>query len=268
MDSNKGLKLLYNTIAGRFLLKIATSHFVAKIYAKYMNSKLSKYKIKKYIKKYNINISDYEKKNYSSFNDFFTRKIKPQKRKIEEGLISVCDAKLSAFKITGKSYFEIKNSIYTIDELLKEKTKDYEYALVFRLSVDDYHHYIFPDDGRIIRSKYIKGILHTVQPIAFKKYKVFLENTRNITFMECLNLGKVCFIEVGAMLIGKIVNEKVKKFKKGDEKGHFEFGGSTIVLLTEKNKVKINKNILNNTKNGIETAVKLGEKIGDFNNEK
>ena len=86
--------------------------------------------------------------------------------------------------------------------------------------------------------------------------------------MECLNLGKVCFIEVGAMLIGKIVNEKVKKFKKGDEKGHFEFGGSTIVLLTEKNKVKINKNILNNTKNGIETAVKLGEKIGDFNNEK
>ena len=264
VKANKMLYFLYNTILGRIILKIACSKVVAFIYSKYMNSKLSKHKINKFIKKNNIDISEYINKNYNSFNDFFIRKIKPNKRKIEKGLISICDSKLIVYKINKSLSLKVKNSIYTINELIKENNKvNYKYALVFRLCVDDYHHYVFPDNGKIIKSKYINGTLHTVQPIAQKKYKVFSENSRQVTFLDCEKLGNVCYIEVGAMMIGKIVNENVFKFKKGDEKGHFEFGGSTVILLIEKD-ININKIILENSKNDIETIVKLGNNIGEI----
>lgn len=258
-EDSKSLKLLYNFFLGRCLLKILTTKFIANIYAKYMNCSLSKYKIKRFIKKNNIDIDDYEETKYKSFNDFFIRNIRKNKRNIEDGLISVCDSKLSIYKISKNSKFNIKNSIYSVEELIQEKS-NYKYALIFRLSVDDYHHYIFPDDGEVIRTKIINGILHTVQPIAFKKYKVFHENQREVTFLNCKNLGNVCYIEVGAMLVGKIVNSTKKSFKKGEEKGHFEFGGSTVILLIEKD-ININPKIIENTKKDIETIVKIGNKL-------
>ena len=258
---SKSLKFFYSTILGRIILKIATTHLIANIYAIYMNSKLSKHKIKKFIKKNNINMDDYELVEYKSFNDFFMRNIKDNKRTIETALIAVCDSKLSVYKINKDSNFKIKNSIYTIEELIGEKNNKYKYALIFRLCVDDYHHYVYPDDGKVLSQKYIKGKLHTVQPIALKKYKVFTENSRCVTFLNCKNLGNICYIEVGAMIIGKIVNENKKTFKKGEEKGHFEFGGSTVVLLLEK-EIDINNIILDNTNNDIETIVKLGNNIG------
>lgn len=260
---NKSLCFLYNTIIGRIILKLVCNKLIANIYAKYMTSKLSRHKIKKFIKKNNINMNDYVNSNYKSFNDFFIRKIEKNKRKIS-GLIAVCDSKLSVYKINSNSKFKIKNSIYTVEELIREKNHKYKWALIFRLAVDDYHHYVFPDNGKVISTKYISGKLHTVQPIAFKKYKVFCENSRSITHLECENLGKVCYIEVGAMMIGKIVNENISTFKKGDEKGHFEFGGSTVILLIEKD-IEINDTIIENTKKDIETIVKLGNNIGKCN---
>ena len=257
---SSALKFLYNTFIGRLFLKIAATKFVANTYALYMNSGLSKRKIKKFIKINNIDMSEYIKQDYKSFNDFFMRNIIPEKRKLEDGFISICDSKLSVYDINEDSKFNIKNSIYTVEELIGEK-KEYKQALIFRLCVDDYHHYIFPDDGKIVRSKYINGKLHTVQPIALKKYKVFHENSREVTFLDCKNLGDVCIIEVGALMVGKIVNEDVKTFKKGDEKGHFEFGGSTIIMLINKD-VKLNKKIIENSSKDIETIVKMGQKIG------
>ena len=255
------LKFLYDTVLGRCILKIMTTKIVANICAKYMNSGFSKHRIKRFIKNNNINLDEYLEKDYKSFNDFFIRKIKPNKRKIDSGLIAVCDSKLSVYEVDSNSKFYIKNSVYTVDELIHDRNC-YKYALVFRLCVDDYHHYIFPDDGKIINNKHINGKLHTVQPIAFKKYKVFSENDREVTFLNCSNLGNVCYVEVGAMIIGKIVNENKKSFKKGEEKGHFEFGGSTVIMLVEKD-IKIDEKIIDNTKNGIETIVKLGQKIGE-----
>lgn len=260
--NNKILSFMYNTLIGRILLKIATTKIVANIYSIYMTSKISKKKINKFINKNHINMDDYKNKDYISFNDFFIREIKENKRKIEDNLIAVCDSKLSIYKIDENSKFTIKNSIYTINELIGEDKK-YKYALVFRLCVDDYHHYIFPDDGKIISQKHINGILHTVQPIAHKKYKVFHENSREITFLKCDNLGDVCYIEVGALMIGKIVNLKKESFKKGEEKGHFEFGGSTVIMLIEKD-IEFNNKILENNKDNIEVIVKMGQKIGNW----
>ena len=257
---NNALNFLYNTILGRFILKIATTKLVANIYALYMNSKFSKRKIKKFIQINHINMDDYIEKEYKSFNDFFMREIRLDKRPIEKDLFAVCDSKLSIYKIDENSKFNIKNSIYTVEELIGEN-RTYKYALVFRLCVDDYHHYVFPDDGIVLRKKYIDGILHTVQPIALKKYKVFHENSREVTFLQCDNLGDVCYIEVGALMIGKIVNLDKKEFKRGEEKGHFEFGGSTVIMLINK-EIDFNPKILENSKNDVETIVKLGQCIG------
>lgn len=258
--TNNFLKFMYNTIVGRFFLKIATTKLVANLYAFYMNSKISKKKIKRFIKKHCINIEEYKNKDYTSFNDFFIREMKFGKRKIENNFIAVCDSKLSVYKIDENSKFNIKNSIYTVEELIGEN-RQYKYALIFRLCVDDYHHYIFPDDGKVISTKHINGILHTVQPIALKKYKVFHENSRDITFLKCDNLGDVCYIEIGALMIGKIVNLDKNEFKKGEEKGHFEFGGSTVIMLINKD-ICLNEKIIENSKNGIETIVKMGQCIG------
>ena len=260
--TSKSLKFMYNTVIGRIILKIAATKYIANIYKIYITSKFSKRKIKKFIKKNHINMDDYKEKDYESFNDFFIREIKFGKRKIEDNLVSVCDSKLSVYKIDENSKFNIKDSIYTIKELIGED-RQYKYALIFRLSVDDYHHYIFPDDGKVVNTKHINGILHTVQPIAQKRYKVFHENSRDITFLNCDNLGDVCYIEVGALMVGKIVNIGKNEFKKGEEKGHFEFGGSTVIMLINKD-INLNEKIIENSKNDIETIVKMGQCIGKW----
>ena len=92
---------------------------------------------------------------------------------------------------------------------------------------------------------------------------VFKENQRECTLIKTNNFGKVMFMEVGALLVGKIKNNKIKgSVKKGEEKGYFMYGGSTIILFIEKGIIKIDDDILNNSKKGLETCVKQGEKIG------
>lgn len=259
---NVMLSFLYHNLMGRIILKILTTKTVANIARLYENSFLSKGKINSFIKKNNIDMTEYEETSYKSFNDFFMRRIKKDKRKLEKGLISPCDAKLSVYRIDDNLKMEIKNSIYTIDELIKADASKFKggYAFIYRLAVDDYHHYIYPFTGEVVDSKTIKGVLHTVQPIALKKYKVFSENTRVVTNVMTKEYGEVAIIEVGAMIIGKIVNEDLTKFKRGDEKGHFEFGGSTIIYLFKDN-IKVNKKIIENSLNDIETIVKMGNSL-------
>lgn len=257
---NNGLKFLYNNIIGRFVLKLITLKPIVNLYALYQDSFLSKHKIKGFIKKNHIDMTEYVDTKYKSFNDFFTRRIKPDKMVIEDGFVSCCDAKLSVYKINNDLTLNIKNSVYTIEELIHDK-KPYEdgYALVFRLAVDDYHRYIFPFSGKVLNTKSIKGKLHTVQPIALKKCKVFSENSRTVTEVTS-EYGNITIIEVGAMMIGRIINEDVTDFQKGDEKGHFAFGGSTIIYLVPK-EIKLANILLDNTKNDIETIVKLGQNL-------
>lgn len=262
-ENNRGLNFLYSNVFGRIILKIVISKPIRNIYNKYMTSKYSLKKIDKFIKNNNINMDEYQEENYKSFNDFFIRKIKDDKRKVSKGLFAIADSKLSVYKIDDNSSFKVKNSIYTIDELLQSDGSSFKdgYALIFRLCVDDYHHYVYPDDGEVLSNKHINGVLHTVQPLAFKKYKVFSENNREVTFLNTKKYGEMAYIEVGAMMIGKIVNENVTKFKRGEEKGHFEFGGSTVILLFKKDQIKINKKIIENSKKEIETIVKLGDSL-------
>lgn len=70
-------------------------------------------------------------------------------------------------------------------------------------------------------------------------------------------------MEVGALLVGKIENHSGAAYvQRGQEKGNFAFGGSTIILMTQKNRVISDEDICMRSRKGIETLVQMGEKIG------
>ncbi|MEG1743220.1 MAG: phosphatidylserine decarboxylase, partial [Clostridia bacterium] len=234
-DQEKTLKFLYETFLGRVLLLVLTRRFVSKLCGAYMDSRFSRAKIKKFVAESKIDMSEYEKSEYFSYNEFFTRKINPQCRPIcydENVLIAPCDSKVSAYKINSDSIFFIKNTPYTVETLLQNKTLADEYnngmCFIFRLCVEDYHRYCYFDDGTEIENKFIKGVLHTVNPIALERHNIYKTNCREYTILKTKNFDKAVQIEVGAMMVGKIKNRHLPgTFVRGTEKGWFEFGGST-----------------------------------------
>ena len=260
------LKFLYNTIPGRFLLKnIVVKPWLSEKRSKYQKSSASVKDIKPFIKKYNVLVNDNQINDWHSFNDFFTRKKDAVIDEKINSLISVADSKILVYQISDDTKLKIKNSVYSVSDIIKDDKLAAEYkngtCLVFRLSVDDYHRYHYPDSGSLILNKKIPGVLHTVRPIS-DKYKVYSQNSREVNVLDMNHLGKVIQIEVGALMVGKIVNHGHKEFEKGQEKGYFEFGGSTIVLLLKENAVILDDDIIKYSQQGIETKVFAGEKIG------
>ncbi|MBE7049891.1 MAG: phosphatidylserine decarboxylase [Ruminococcaceae bacterium] len=263
-------KFLYNTVFGRMILKVLVTPAISKIAGVFMNSKLSKHYINRFIKSNNIDMSDYILDNWSCFNEFFTRRLKNGKRSVDmhdNSLIAPCDGYLTIYDINPDSEFEIKNSVYSLKDLVKNETlaKEYEsgICLVFRLTPSDYHRYIYPDNGAKGKNYYIPGKLHTVRPIAFNHYPVFKTNSREYTILRTNNFDDVVFMEVGAMMVGKICNyHQEHNFRRGEEKGRFEFGGSTIIMLLKKDIAYIDRSILDYLKENEEYQVKLGERIG------
>ena len=263
----KYLDFLYNSFLGRTLLKLIINPIFSKIYGKYNNMSISKNKIDTFIKKYNIDINEYEEKEYGSFNEFFIRKKKEINYEKEKNIfIAPADSKLTVYKIKDDMTIKIKQSIYTIGELIEDKMNLEQFkngnCLIFRLAMDDYHRYCYIDDGTLKKSKMIKGKLHTVSSIS-NKYKVYSQNTRICNYLKTDNFGDIIYIEVGALLVGKIYNFNKNRYNKGDEKGYFELGGSTIVILTN-DKIKIDNDIIEYSNKGIETKVKYGERIGEI----
>lgn len=267
--SGRFLDFFYCTFLGRLLLKIVISKPISDLGGLYMNSRFSKIKINRFIDKNDINTFEYDDKKYKSYNDFFTRKVISCKRPImsnKNALISPCDGKVLAYTINDDLTLKIKDSYYSIDTLVNESIME-EYkggtALVFRLSTDNYHRYCYIDSGIKGKNYHIKGVFHTVQPISLKNYNFFKTNSREYTILNTNNFDKVIQVEVGALMVGRIKNNHEEyEYKKGEEKGYFEFGGSTIVLLFKKGVITLDNDILENSKENIETIVKYGEKIG------
>lgn len=267
---NRLLKMLYGTAFGRALLKLLTLPAVSKAVGAFMDSPLSKPLIKKFIKSSGIDTSQYAMHDFRSYNEFFTRVVKDGCRPIDavpNHLISPCDSKLTVYKIDDNKLFCIKDSLYSILDLLKSRSLAEKYCggycMIFRLEVDDYHRYCYIDSGRKSRNIFIRGELHTVNPIALEHCNIYKRNSREFTMMRTDNFGDVVQVEVGAMLVGRICNHHGKcSFRRGEEKGMFEFGGSTIVMLFERDRIAIDHDIWANSQNGIETVVKYGEKIG------
>lgn len=264
------LRYLYETVAGRCILKFLTKPELSKLVGKFLDSKYSCFLIPYFIKKNNIDMSVYKEEKYRCFNDCFCREIREEYRPIdkrEDAFIAPCDGLLSAYRIKKDLVIPVKQSSYSIKDLLKDEKLANEYldgtCLVFRLCVNHYHRYCYPDSGIKGENVFVPGILHTVRPVALRNVPVFTENSREYTILDTDNFGKVVQMEVGAMLVGKIDNYHHEgEFHKGEEKGKFLYGGSTIILLLKKDKVKFTQKIFDYTDRQKEIPVKMGQKIG------
>ncbi len=273
IDDGKNSRLiefLYDNEYGAKLLPVLIKPWITRASESILDCRLSKLLINPFIKLNNIDMSQYEHKDFTSYNDFFIRRLKPGVRSLPSDrtcLFAPCDSKLTVHEITQTGRFPIKGINYTVEELTQSKRLCEKmaggYMMVFRLSVDDYHRYVYIDDGIKTQNYRIKGHYHTVNPFAASKKPIYKENERVISLLKSKHFGTVAMIEVGAMMVGKIVNYHGEgQVKRGDEKGRFEFGGSTCILMFQPDTIKVENQILLNSKLGYETKVKLGQSIG------
>ncbi len=269
------LSWLYNNPAGKLSLNALVKRKALSIwYGKQMDLPKSAEKIQSFVNNYDIDLSIAEKQEFDSFNDFFYRKLKPNARPINNDssiLISPADGKILAYENIDNQDFIIKSHRFNLNDYLQNSKLSKKFAggslLIIRLCPTDYHRYHFPLSGTVEKSTNIDGCYYSVSPIAIKnKIELFYMNKRSITEFYSPLFGDIIISEVGATLVGSIIQTyNTAKVKKGDEKGYFKFGGSTVVLIFEKGKLKIDTDLIDNTNKGLETEVKMGEQIGALN---
>lgn len=268
------LSALYGSVLGRLLLKLLTCPILSRAAGRLLSTRASCALIGPFVRKNGIDLSQFQEERYASYNEFFSRRIRMELRPVEADpsrLISPCDSKLTVLPVTAEGRFTIKDTPYTLASLLKDPALAEAYAggqvLIFRLTVDDYHRYCYPCDGEKGPSVAIPGVLHTVNPIANDYYPIYKENSREYCAIETKEFGSILMMEVGALLVGKIVNHPVSgAVRRGQEKGYFQFGGSTVVMVLAPGAARIDPDILANSREGFETVVKYGEAIGTASN--
>ncbi|MDR1255736.1 MAG: archaetidylserine decarboxylase [Puniceicoccales bacterium] len=271
----KFLTFAYCNVLGQITISsLIKRKFFSILYGKYANSQMSVHQIRPFIKKFGIKTDSLEKKvdDFTSFNDFFCRKLKPSARPISPTPTSVAaptDGRMLGFKsIANTVPFFVKGEQISVADLTKdpnlaEKFRDCS-MLISRLCPIDYHYFHFPVDCVPQRTYLINGQYSSVHPFAMQgRFATFLENKRMSTILQTKSCGDVLMVEIGATCVGSICQTFIpfQETIKGSEKGYFQFGGSTVILLFEKGRVKFSDDLLANTQDGIETYVLMGDQI-------
>lgn len=269
------MRFLYGqNIIGRFLLwAIIKRRILSVVVGWYMVSALSGKSVAGFVKKHGIDLSDYKvpEKGFKHFNRFFYRELKDGARPIGTGIVSPADGKAVVFEdIDATQAFYIKGEKFNLEEFLQDKELANNYnegaMVVVRLAPTDYHRFHFPITGYVGENRNIGGSYYSVSPLALKKnLQIFCQNKRDYTTIDSDELDQIIVSEVGATLTGSIVQSHWPNIdvKKGESKGFFAFGGSTVIVLFKKDKIAFSEDLLKNTKNGFETTVKMGESIGN-----
>jgi len=275
------LKLLYgNTWLSKTLGRpigfiLSRISLFSKLYGYFQKLPLTKRKIKPFIQKFGIDTSEFaeDPSSFKSFNEFFIRKLKPTSRPIAEGenvAIIPADGRYLFFQDIDKTDgFLVKGKKFQLENLLKSQKLAKKYAggalVIARLCPTDYHRYHFPTSGFVGKTELINGWLYSVNPIALKRnIEIFTENKRTLCTIKNDLFGDILFLEIGATFVGAIHQTYLenKFYQKGDEKGYFSFGGSSLILLFEKDKIQIDQDLLNATKDEFEMLCLMGEKLG------
>ena len=251
MSGNSGfVRFLYGTVPGRLLLKGILATHADRLAVAFLRSRLSRPRIAPYARRSGIELTEAQRKSFRTYRDLFLRTRAPADFDAEPShLISPCDGWLSAYPIQEDSSFAIKGSHYSLHDLLQDADLAARFTggdcLVLRLCPSDYHHYCYIDDGFQGENHFIPGVLHSVQPIACEKYPVFALNRRSWTLLHTDHFGPVVQTEIGALVVGGIVNlRENQSVRRGEEKGYFELAGSTITLLFQKGRIRLKPELL------------------------
>lgn len=244
-------------------------------YGRRMDTLSSSLKIKPFIEQYGLDEGEFAESvdDYNSFNEFFYRKLKPGARPIDaanDSVVFPADGRHLAFAdITAESNFFVKGQSFDLAIFLGDAdlAKRYEGGsmILSRLCPVDYHRFHFPCEGNPCPPRFINGWLYSVNPIALvTRPSIFWENKRVVTAIESPSLGQVQFVDIGATMVGSIRQTYTpgETVAKGEEKGYFAFGGSSVAVLFEKGRVEFDADLLENTVNGFETYARVSERMG------
>lgn len=278
------VRMAYENPAGRFFVwAFARRALFSQFYGAKMNNPVSALRILPFIAKYEIDSDEFAKSpfDYKTFNEFFFRALKPGARPIAPGdnlAVFPADGRHLAFQdVASAPGFYVKGQTLTLAELLGEADlpeADRKLAnaftggaiLISRLCPVDYHRFHFAVSGTPAESRRIKGWLYSVSPYALRRNLTYLvENKREITLIDSPQFGQVAMIEVGATNVGSIRETYTpgRPVNKGDEKGMFAFGGSCVITLFQRGKIRFDADILAQSAQHMETYAKMGDRLGE-----
>ena len=276
------VRWLYDTPIGHKLADWVLSRKLPSVlYGAYQSSGPSRSKIEPFIRNFKIPMEQYEPGPFASFNDFFIRKFRPGARPFVSDaaqMAAPAEARYLAFEsITADQRFPVKGQFLIAEALLGSRAAAEPFVggplLLARLCPVDYHRFHFPDDGEISKFWKIPGRLHSVNPLALRyRGEIFATNERQVSILETRSFGKLAYIEVGALCVGRIIQswqsgssvrgrESQKEFLRGQEKGYFLFGGSTVIVLGEPGRWKPDADLLAHSAREQETLVELGASV-------
>ena len=257
-------------------LSLLVKHpFFSAFYGYLQKSTRSKKKIIPFIKKFEVDASEFleNAETFPTFNDFFIRRLKPEARPIaasEDIAVIPADARYYFYQnIEKHSGFIVKGETLNISELLQDSVLAEEYAegslLIARLCPSDYHRFHFPCDCVPGKTRFINGWLYSVNPLAIKEnISIFWKNKRTLCELQTESFGKVLYLDIGATNVGSI-HETYEPFVpqfKGAEKGYFEFGASSLILLFKKDTIRFDEDLVEATEKGIEIRCLMGQRMG------
>jgi phosphatidylserine decarboxylase len=271
------VRLAYENPGGRFLVwLIIRRAFFSKWYGYKMNKPESALRVLPFISEYRIDVDEFAKSpfDYKTFNEFFFRALKPEARPIFPGenvAVFPADARHLAFQdIQAAAGFYVKGAKFSFAELFGDDKVAEKFAhgamLISRLCPVDYHRFHFPVAGTPNEPRLINGWLYSVSPVALRRRLAYLiENKREVTLIETANFGTVAMVEVGATNVGSIRQSFVpaRAVQKGDEKGLFAFGGSCVITVFQRGRIRFDADVLAQSEKQIETYAKMGDRLGE-----
>lgn len=246
---------------------------ISRMYGMVQNHPLSRRLIPKFVAQYGIDLNEavIPPGGFGSFNSFFSRRLKQNSRIVDtrsDRLISPADSRLQVFSISPDLSLTIKGLSMTLPRLLGQASLDPAYqggvCLCFRLAPCDYHRFGHIEDGIQAGVHTVHGPLHSVNPMALRhKPDILATNYRQWCLTQSPALGTHIQVEVGAMMVGSIVQRQPQggPCRRGREKGYFQFGGSTVLVLLQPGRVIIDDDIARYSAEGIETLVRYGESV-------
>ncbi|MDR1435325.1 MAG: archaetidylserine decarboxylase [Puniceicoccales bacterium] len=270
------LRFLYNSRLGQLALnQLVRRKIFSTIYGRLMRFSASKGKIRPFIERYKIDPQMFEKKveDFESFDDFFLRKLKKNARPIAvdaQKIVFPCDGRHLLIENFQKlPAFFVKGQKFNLQKLLQNEELFGRFrngvGVISRLCPVDYHRFHFPCDAVIRKIYRVGGDYLSVNPIATKKrVAIFFENKRIVSILQSNDVDQFLIIEVGATCVGSITQtaEVGRLYFKGEEKGYFSFGGSTIITIFQEKKINFTEDLRQNSRNGIETFAFMGDEMG------
>lgn len=274
---DKWLRWSYETAPGRLFLKaLVRRPIFSRFYGRAMDKPASKVRIGPFLEQYGVDASEFldEVDTYRTFNDFFYRRLKSESRPLAEG------ERLASAPADGRHFgyqnladgadFIAKGQRFDLRQFLGDASLAEAYAdgaaIVSRLCPVDYHRYHFPCAGRPGHTKLINGWLYSVSPVALRRnVRYLIENKRSYCLLESPVFGRVLYAEIGATCVGSLVNtyRPGEAVEKGAEKGYFKFGGSCTILLFEKGRIRLDNDLVENSRKYLETYIRMGDRIGE-----